>query len=364
MPRADTSAGILTVRRQTVMVLYTAGSGLKPKLTCTQKRAMTPDGKPGYIHLHEQGLLDKRALELRMFSNPCRLCPRRCGVDRPAGERGFCRAGARVQVAKALPHMGEEPVISGTRGAGTIFFTHCNLRCCFCQNYQISREHLGREVGAEELAGIMLDLQNRGCHNISLVSGTHFLPGIVEALVLAAGRGLNVPLVYNSNGYESAEVLRLLDGIIDVYLPDAKYYSDAMAQKCSDSPAYHRINMAALREMARQTGHLEINEQDIAMRGLIIRHLVLPDGLGDTQRVLRAIKKNLGPFVAVSLMGQYTPCFEAADHPELGRRITADEYRRASAMLEELGFENGWFQECKQEDPSFVPDFSQPDSWN
>lgn len=325
---------------------------------------MTTDGKPGYILLHEQGLLEKRAMALQALFNPCRLCPRRCGVDRPAGERGFCRAGARVQVAKALPHMGEEPVISGKRGAGTIFFTHCNLRCCFCQNYQISHEHLGREVGSEELADIMLDLQNRGCHNISLVSGAHFLPGIVDALVLAAGRGLNVPLVYNSNGYESPQVLRLLDGIIDVYLPDAKYYSDAMAHNCSDAPAYHRINMSALQEMLRQTGHLETDEHDIAVRGLIIRHLVLPGGLGDTQRVLRAIKKNLGPFVTLSLMGQYTPCFETAGHPVLGRPLSPEEYGRACTLMLELGFENGWMQEYEPDDRAFVPDFSRPDSWN
>jgi putative pyruvate formate lyase activating enzyme len=182
--------------------------------------------------------------------------------------------------------------------------------------------------------------------------------------VLAAGRGLNVPLAYNSNGYESPQVLRLLDGIIDVYLPDAKYYSDAMAQNYSDAPAYHRITMAALQEMLRQTGHLETNEHDIALRGLIIRHMVLPGGLGDTQRVLRAIKKNLGPFVTLSLMGQYTPCFKTAGHPVLGRCIRAEEYRKACAMLVELGFENGWLQECAHEDRSFVPDFSQPDSWN
>lgn len=316
------------------------------------------------MHLLEQGLLAQRVLSLQKLASPCRLCPRRCGVDRTRGERGFCRAGARVQVAKALPHMGEEPAISGTRGSGTIFFTQCNLRCCFCQNHQISREHPGREVEAEELAGMMLDLQNRGCHNISLVSGVHFLPGIVEALMLAAGRGLNIPLVYNTNGYESLQVLHLLDGIVDVYLPDAKYSSDAMARDYSAAPAYHQINMAALLEMARQTGHLETNEQGLALRGLIIRHLVLPGGLNDTQRVLRAIKKNLGPFVTISLMGQYTPCCEAAGHPVLGRRITTEEYRKACAMLIELGFENGWFQECAQEDRSFVPDFSRADSWN
>ncbi|MBM4310708.1 MAG: radical SAM protein [Deltaproteobacteria bacterium] len=325
---------------------------------------MTNDFKPGYLKLHTQGLLEERALALRALASPCRLCPRCCGVDRMRGERGFCGAGSRVQVAKALPHMGEEPAISGTRGAGTIFFAHCNLRCCFCQNYQISQEHLGREVSAAELADMMLDLQNRDCHNISLVSAAHFLPGIIDALILAAAGGLSVPLVYNSNGYESPEVLRLLDGIIDIYLPDAKYVSDAAAMRFSEAPGYHRINMAALQEMARQAGSLQTDESDIAVRGLIIRHLVLPEGLTDTYRVLRAIKKNLGPFVTVSLMGQFTPCFEAAGHTVLGRPLSPEENEKACAMLDELGFENGWIQECGPDDRAFVPDFSRQDAWN
>jgi putative pyruvate formate lyase activating enzyme len=320
--------------------------------------------KPVYVTLHEQGLLKERALELLALASPCRLCPRCCGVDRSRGERGFCGAGSSVRVAKALPHMGEEPAISGTHGAGTIFFTHCNLRCCFCQNYQISREHLGRDVSADALADMMLDLQANGCHNISLVSAAHYLPGIVEALAAATQRGLRLPLVYNTNGYESLKVLRLLDGIVDVYLPDAKYCSDVRAVRCSEAPGYHRINMAALREMLRQVGQLETDEQGIALRGLIIRHLVLPDGLTDTYRVLRQIKKTLGPFTTVSLMGQYTPCFEASGHPALGRTLSPEEYRGACAMLEELGFFNGWRQECKPEDRSFVPDFRQQGSWN
>jgi len=325
---------------------------------------MTGTLKPGYATLYEQGLLEARALALRALAGHCRLCPRCCGVDRTRGELGFCRAGSRVQVAKALPHMGEEPAISGTRGAGTIFFTHCNLRCCFCQNYQISREHLGREVNAEQLADMMLDLQTKGCHNISLVSGAHFLPGIIDALILAAAGGLSVPLVYNSNGYESPEVLRLLDGIIDIYLPDAKYVSDAAARSFSEAPDYHRINMAALQEMVRQCGGLETDESGIAVRGLIIRHLVLPAGLTDTYRLLRAIKKNLGPFVTLSLMGQFTPCFDAEGHPVLGRPLSAEEYEKACAMLDELGFENGWVQECGPDDRAFVPDFSRLDAWN
>ncbi len=325
---------------------------------------MTNASKPGYLSLHEQGLLEERARALRALCSPCRLCPRCCGVDRTRGERGFCRAGSRVQAAKALPHTGEEPAISGTCGSGTVFFTHCNLRCLFCQNYQISREHLGREVSAEELAHMMLGLQDRGCRNISLVSAAHFLPGILEALILAAAGGLRVPLVYNSNGYENPEVLRLLDGIIDIYLPDAKYCSDAIAMHFSEAPDYHRINMAALREMARQAGHLEVDEHGSALRGLIIRHLVLPEGLTDTYRVLRAIKKKLGPFVTISLMGQFTPCFKAAGHPVLGRPLSPEEYEQACAMLYELGFENGWVQECGQDDRAFVPDFSRPDGWN
>lgn len=324
----------------------------------------THDRQPGYINMHGQGLLAERGRALRELASPCRLCPRCCGVDRMRGETGFCRAGDRARVAKAVAHMGEEPAISGIRGSGTIFFTHCNLRCRFCQNHQISHEHRGHEVSTEELAAMMLDLQRQGCHNISLVSAAHFLPDIVEALTLAAGQGLTLPFVYNSNGYESLQVLRLLGGIVDVYLPDAKYCGESLAGRYSSAPGYHRANMAALREMFRQAGGLEIDEHGIAVRGLIVRHLVLPGAIGDTYRVLRAIKKNLGPFVTVSLMGQYTPCFEAVGHPVLGRTLNAGEYKQACAMLEELGFENGWVQELSADDRSFVPDFRCEDSWN
>jgi len=325
---------------------------------------MTQPPAPGYVRLHEQGLLRERALALRALASPCRLCPRCCGVDRLRGEAGFCLAGNRARIAKAVAHTGEEPAISGTHGSGTIFFTHCNLRCCFCQNHQISQEHLGRDVSPEELAAMMLDLQQQGCHNISLVSGAHFLPDIVDALVLAAGSGLQLPLVYNSNGYESLPVLRLLEGIVDVYLPDAKYCSDIAARRYSSAPGYHRVNIIALHEMFRQAGCLEIDECGIAVRGLIVRHLVLPGCLDDTRRVLRSIRKNLGPFVPMSLMVQYTACFEAIGHPKLGRQLSAEEYREACTILKELGFSNGWLQQYCPEDRSFVPDFRCEDSWN
>jgi putative pyruvate formate lyase activating enzyme len=211
---------------------------------------------------------------------------------------------------------------------------------------------------------MMLGLQQQGCHNISIVSGAHYLPDIDDALALAARQGLSVPLVFNSNGYESLRTLRLLSGLVDIYLPDAKYCSDTLAERFSSAPNYHRINIAALREMARQAGGLETDEHGTAVRGLIIRHLVLPGFLGDTRRVLRAIIKNLGAFVTVSLMGQYTPCFEAVGDPALGRSLNADEYRQACAMLAELGFDNGWLQECGPDDRSFIPDFRCEDSWN
>ncbi|MFC1591371.1 radical SAM protein [Thermodesulfobacteriota bacterium] len=322
----------------------------------------TPE--PGFLRLFKNGALQQKALQLTALLSACRLCPRQCGIDRTRGETGVCGAPAGLRVARATAHPGEEPVISGTRGAGTIFFSHCSLSCCFCQNYQISQEGLGAQVSAAELARMMLSLQQQGCHNISLVSAAHFLPGILDALVLAAGQGLQLPIVYNSNGYERPEVLQLLEGVIDVYLPDAKYAGEAAAEKYSAVRDYARVNMAALQEMFRQTGPLVLDDAHIARSGLIIRHLVLPGLLRDTRRLLHRIKNSFGPFVPVSLMGQYTPCYRAGEHPELRTRLSPADYRGAIDLLENLGFENGWFQDCTCLDHRLVPDFSKPDSWN
>jgi len=319
---------------------------------------------PGYRQLHAAGILRERAELLWKLFSPCRLCPWNCAVDRSRGARGKCQAGRQVTVAKAMAHVGEEPVLSGARGAGTIFFSHCHLACCFCQNYQISQEGRGEELSIEGLAQKMLLLQEAGCHNISLVSPSHFLPHIVQALCLAAANGLCLPLVYNSNGYESLETLRLLSGIVDIYLPDAKYANDALAQKYSRAKNYSSINMAALKEMCAQVGPLVLDEHGIAVRGLIIRHLVLPADIAGTRDVLEKIKSQLGSAVHISLMCQYLPVYKAHELQELRKRTSPEEYARAVKILAALGFENGWVQEHEEIDGKFLPDFEKGDAWN
>jgi len=319
---------------------------------------------PGYRQLHAAGILRERAELLWRLFSPCRLCPWNCAVDRSRGARGKCQAGRQVTVAKAMAHVGEEPVLSGARGAGTIFFSHCHLACCFCQNYQISQEGRGEELSIEGLAQKMLLLQEAGCHNISLVSPSHFLPHIVQALCLAAANGLCLPLVYNSNGYESLETLRLLSGIVDIYLPDAKYANDALAQKYSRAKNYSSINMAALKEMCAQVGPLVLDEHGIAVRGLIIRHLVLPADIAGTRDVLEKIKSQLGSAVHISLMCQYLPVYKAHELQELRKRTSPEEYARAVKILAALGFENGWVQEHEEIDGKFLPDFEKGDAWN
>lgn len=292
------------------------------------------------------------------------LCPWQCMVDRLHGKTGRCRAGNVLRIAKAIAHHGEEPVISGMRGSGTIFFSYCNLSCCFCQNYQISQQGLGADSTIEELAQAMIGLQKQGCHNINLVSPSHYLPFIVLALDLAATRGLHIPVVYNSNGYEALDVVRLLDSIVDVYLPDIKYGDDEAAATLSGARSYTAVSQAAIDEMFRQTGYLSVDDEGIARRGTIIRHLVLPAGLSGTEIVLKTIRNRYGRFAPVSLMAQYTPCHHAAQFPELTRRLSRQEYEKALSIFESLGFEYGWTQEYDRLDESFVPDFRKKDSWN
>jgi putative pyruvate formate lyase activating enzyme len=276
----------------------------------------------------------------------CELCPRACGVDRFNGGRGACAVGAEPVVASWNVHPWEEPPISGTAGSGTIFFSGCTGRCRFCQNYPISQLGYGNRVNVARLAGMMLELQRRGCHNVNFVTPTHFVPQILAAVDLAAGQGLCLPLVYNSSGYETVPTLRLLEGVIDLWLPDAKYADDAVARRVSGFPSYVAHNRAALLEIYRQVGdELVLDEAGIARRGMIIRHLVLPEDLAGTAEVLRWIATQLSPAVHVSLMDQYFPAYKVLDDPILGRKITPEEYAAALDAFDAAGLENGWMQE-------------------
>ncbi len=280
--------------------------------------------------------------------SPCRVCPRECGVDRLKDSRlGFCRSGLNPIISSASPHHGEEPPLSGTRGSGTVFFTNCNLRCVYCQNYPISQLGNGAEKTAAELACQMVRLQEQGCHNVNLVTPTHFVPQFLKALGLARERGFNLPLVYNSSGYDAVETLQLLDGIVDIYLPDMRYGDDGASMEYSVAPQYVEVNRAAVREMFRQVGNLALDENGIAKRGLIIRHLVLPHGLSGTERVMKFLAEEISKNVYISLMSQYFPAHKANEFKELSRRITTDEYEDARRIMEKYGLENGWMQEVE-----------------
>ena len=271
----------------------------------------------------------------------CQICPRHCRVNRLKGERGFCRVGRLSRVASYTPHFGEEAPLVGRGGSGTIFFAGCNLSCVFCQNYDISQMDQGQDVPAEVLARMMLRLQDSGCHNINFVTPTHVVPQILEALVLAGEEGLNVPLVYNSGGYDSAETLRLLDGIFDIYMPDMKYGSDELAIKYSHAPKYTEYAKSAIREMHRQVGDLVMDEDGIAVRGLLVRHLVLPEGSAGTAEVARFLSQEISKNTYLNIMAQYRPEYNACSHPELDRSITLQEYSEAVRLAAAAGLSRG-----------------------
>ncbi len=305
---------------------------------------------PGYLRLAETGELAERVRRAEALLADCVLCPRRCGVNRLEGEVGYCKAGADPVVASWNVHPWEEPPISGTRGSGTVFFTYCTARCLFCQNYPISQLGVGNRVSVERLAEMMMELQAMGCHNINFVTPTHFAAQIVQALPHAVELGLRVPLVYNTSGYDSLETLQLLDGIVDVYLPDAKYADDTVARELSGFKGYVEADRAALREIFRQAGEdLILDEEGIALRGMIVRHLVLPGGLAGSEAVFRWIARELSPEVHVSVMSQYFPAHRALEDPVLGRKVTPDEYIEALEAFERAGLQNGWFQEADEE---------------
>jgi putative pyruvate formate lyase activating enzyme len=314
----------------------------------------------GYLELYRSGELKLRAESLEARLASCDICAQWCRVDRLNGEKGFCNSGLLPVVSSVCAHQGEEPVLSGTRGSGTIFFGNCNMRCVYCQNYQISQSSDTQELNAIDchtLAQKMLYLQNElNCHNINLVSPSHFVPQIVKALLEAAGQGLYLPLVYNSGGFDSLETIKALDGIVDIYLPDIRYSSDENALKYSQARDYVQNNRAAIKEMYRQTGDLQVDENEIAHKGVIVRHLILPEGLAGSRRSLNWLAREVSPNIAVSIMSQYYPCHHAAGYSELSRTITYEEYAEVVELLEKLGLENGWLQEMDAP-ANYLPDF-------
>lgn len=299
--------------------------------------------RASYLDLAASGELARRARALGEMARACRLCPRECGVDRLAGQRGYCGAGARAKVASHNAHHGEEPPISGSRGSGTIFFAHCTMRCAFCQNFPISQLGHGRDARREELAEMMLTLQRRGCHNLNLVTPTHYLHAFAAALEIAVARGFDLPVVYNTSGYERVATLRLLEGIVDIYMPDMKYVSERAAREWSDAPDYVARNLEAVREMHRQVGGLKVDAEGIARRGLLVRHLMLPGIEDDTIRVLERLRDEVSATTWVSLMSQYFPAHHAHRMAPLDRRIDCDAYARAVEWLESTTLQ-GWSQ--------------------
>ncbi len=330
---------------------------------------MAATNQPKYLALYESGELAERVASLERLLEACTVCPLDCGNDRLRGELARCYSGALPVVSSYTPHFGEEPALTGTRGAGNIFFGNCNLRCVYCQNYQISqahREQVKNEVTHERLAGMMLELQAKGCHNVNFVSPTHFAPQLARAVLLAAGQGLNVPVVYNTNAYDSVEVLRLLEGVVGVYLPDLKYADSSEGYTYSKVPHYAERARAALKEMYRQTGdELVFGGDGTLARGLVVRLLVLPNDIAGVRESLEWIRDELSPRVAVSLMAQYYATNKAATDERyvlLGRRVSESEWWRAVSLLERLGIEEGWMQEYDGASHYYRPDFSDPET--
>jgi putative pyruvate formate lyase activating enzyme len=287
---------------------------------------------------------DKALPGLLKLYEKCELCGHRCGVNRLKGEKGLCAAPAEPVVYAYSPHHGEEPPISGTRGSGTIFFSLCPMKCVYCQNWRFSQSQKGVPMKPAELAGAMLELEGLSCHNINLVSPTHFMPGITEALRIAFSKGLSIPIVYNTGGYDSLRLIRLLNGIVDVYLPDMRYSEDGNAARYSSAPSYVEVNRTAVREMYRQVGQARYDGEGIIQKGLVIRLLVMPGHISGTETTIDFIKKEMGNKVYLSIMSQYYPAYKAAESRELSRGITGDEYSSVVRKMEEEGFENGWVQ--------------------
>lgn len=297
---------------------------------------------PSYVNLHEKGELIQRNRLLKEFLKECRLCPRECGVNRLNGETGVCRAGSEPMISSAFPHFGEEPPLAGYHGSGTIFLTHCNLRCVFCQNYDISHLGNGKRIASQEMAQAMVRLQEIGCHNINFVTPTHYAPQIVASLPEAIERGLRLPIVYNCSGYESIEVIRLLEGVVDIYMPDVKFMDKKHSKQFSNAPDYPEVIKKVLKEMHRQVGDLTISSRGVAEKGLLIRHLVMPNGVASSEAVLRFIAEEISVHSYVNIMDQYRPEYRAHDYPEINRRATYKEYTEAVQWAKGYGLHRGF----------------------
>ena len=316
--------------------------------------------EPNYITLFNSGELERRANALEERLASCDICPRECHVNRLHNELGFCHSGHLPIVSAVCTHHGEEPVISGSRGSGTIFFGNCNMRCVYCQNYEISQnweKQKSKQIDCHSLAQHMLYLQNElGCHNINCVSPSHFVPQLVRALLEAVLMGLRVPLVYNTGGYDSLATLKELDGIVDIYLPDLRYASDNWGKKFSHIPDYVTRARRAIKEMYRQVGNLIMDKFGLAQRGLIVRHLILPNGLAGTEESLIWLARELSPTVTISIMSQYSPLHRAQRIPLLSRKISEVEYETILHLRSDIGMQNGWIQEMSSAE-NYIPHF-------
>lgn len=297
---------------------------------------MSQTYEPAYLALHHSGELERRVERAYERMHACDLCPRECGIDR-AVEVGTCRTGMEAVVSSFAPHFGEEDPLRGYSGSGTIFFAWCNLNCAYCQNYDISQRGQGRAVEPEDLASMMLTLQSQGCHNINLVSPSHVVAPILAALLIAAEAGLRRPLVYNTGGYDALSTLELLDGVVDIYMPDMKYADAEVALRYSRVPSYPQVNQAAVREMHRQVGDLKLDDDGIALRGLLVRHLVLPNGLTGTAEIARFLAEEVSKETYINIMDQYRPCYRAHELPPLNRSVTAAEYEAAMEAARQAG---------------------------
>jgi putative pyruvate formate lyase activating enzyme len=321
--------------------LLLGGSLLFSPVSLNAKRVEERHWQPAYERLENEGQLARRIEEAYALFEDCRLCPRVCGVDRKRGENGFCRGPYRPVIFSAQPHFGEEVPLVGKNGSGTIFFSNCNLRCVFCQNWPISHEGKGKVCKDEELANMMIRLQEIGCHNINLVTPTHVMPNILNATRIALKKGLHLPLVYNTSGYERLEILKILDGVVDIYLPDMKYMDADQAEKYSSGAAdYPEVTKRAIIEMNRQVGELRVDERGIATRGLIIRHLVMPNRVAGTEKLVKWIVGTLPKSTYVNIMAQYHVDYKAFNYPKIARGITVQEFLEAMDWAEQYGLTN------------------------